>query len=194
VADDKERVKFCGVNKITVLVELCVQNCFDELREREETRVIYDDAQISSSTWSEWFSVWLVSILDQTPEVPPEHLCYEIALRLTDDAEIQSLNSQYRHQDKPTDVLAFAALEVDSPQPVLDDLPLYLGDIIISVETAYRQAQQQGHALTTELAWLSAHGLLHLLGWDHPDDETLLRMLEQQVMMLNKVGISIDIN
>ncbi|BAZ15765.1 hypothetical protein NIES4071_76370 [Calothrix sp. NIES-4071] len=179
-----------------MFVELCVQNCFDELRDRSETRVIYNDAQIPLETWENWFSVWLE--LDQVQMAPSGFPGYEIALRLTNDAEIQSLNSQYRHQDKPTDVLAFAALEVDSPELEQDnlssDLPLYLGDIIISIETANRQAQQQGHPLSTELAWLSAHGLLHLLGWDHPDDETLERMLEQQVVMLNKVGISIDIS
>lgn len=174
-----------------MLVELCVQNCFDELRDCEETRVIYNDAQVPLETWENWFSAWLE--LNQF-EAPKEHSGYEIALRLTNDAEIHSLNSQYRHQDKPTDVLAFAALEVDSPDFEQDDSPLYLGDIIISVETAFLQAQQQGHTLLTELAWLSAHGLLHLLGWDHPDDESLERMLKQQVTMLNKIGISIDIN
>ncbi|MBF2068039.1 MAG: rRNA maturation RNase YbeY [Calothrix sp. C42_A2020_038] len=174
-----------------MLVELCIQNCFDELDDCEETRAIYNDAQIAPETWEQWFRVWLET-LDTIPEAPS----YEIALRLTNDTEIQSLNSQYRHQDKSTDVLAFAALEVDCPQPVLEDsdldLPLYLGDIIISIETANRQAQELGHPLSTELAWLSAHGLLHLLGWDHPDDETLERMLKQQVIMLNRVGISID--
>ncbi|AUB37577.1 ybeY, putative rRNA maturation factor [Nostoc flagelliforme CCNUN1] len=70
---------------------------------------------------------------------------------------------------------------------------LYLGDIIVSVDTAQRQAQQQEHSLPTELAWLASHGLLHLLGWDHPDEESLGRMLKQQVRLLNAVGIPIDI-
>jgi probable rRNA maturation factor len=168
-----------------------VQNCFDETSGSEDMPVLYRDAQIEDETWEEWFNVWLE--LNQV-QMAPEHSGYEIALRLTNDAEIKSLNSQYRHQDKATDVLAFAALEVNSPELEEEDLPLYLGDIIISVETASKQAQQQGHTLLTELAWLSAHGLLHLLGWDHPDDESLERMLKQQVTMLNKVGISIDIS
>ena len=123
----------------------------------------------------------------------PSASTYEIALRLTDDKEIQKLNAQYRQQDKPTDVLAFAALEVDSPLPAFDSIPLYLGDIVVSIDTAKRQAEQQNHPLSTELAWLSAHGLLHLLGWDHPDDESLSRMLEQQVILLKSVGVPIDI-
>jgi probable rRNA maturation factor len=113
---------------------------------------------------------------------------------LTDDSQIQELNAQYRQQNKPTDVLAFAALEVDFPQSkeMLASVPLYLGDIIVSVDTAQRQAQQQEHSLLTELVWLVAHGLLHLLGWDHPDEKSLERMLKQQVILLNTIGIAID--
>jgi probable rRNA maturation factor len=124
----------------------------------------------------------------------PSAASYELSLRLTDDAEIQELNLQYRQQDKPTDVLAFAALEADVPhaEELRSLLPLYLGDIVISVDTASKQAQQQAHSLTTELAWLAAHGLLHLLGWDHPDEESLLEMLEQQTLLLRVVGFDIN--
>jgi probable rRNA maturation factor len=112
---------------------------------------------------------------------------YELSLRLTTNAEIQGLNAQYRQKDQPTDVLAFAALEVDSPRLEAIDEPLYLGDIIISVETA--QVQAQGHTLEQELAWLAAHALLHLLGWDHPTEEELLAMLQKQSWLLRQVGI-----
>ena len=103
---------------------------------------------------------------------------------------LQILNNKYRYQNQPTDVLAFASLEVDIPQPeVVDsDLQLYLGDIVISVETAFRQAKQQGHPLITELTWLAAHGFLHLLGWDHLDQESWQKMVKQQLFLLNAVG------
>lgn len=145
---------------------------------------------IDAETWQNWFSAWLETL---QPDISPTQT-YELSLRLTDDAEIQELNAQYRHQDRPTDVLAFAALEVDYPQSdeMLESLPLYLGDIAISVDTAQRQAQQQGHPLQTELAWLAAHGLLHLLGWDHPDDDSLRRMLHQQTNLLEIIGIPIQ--
>jgi probable rRNA maturation factor len=110
-------------------------------------------------------------------------------LRLTNDAEIQSLNAQYRQKDQPTDVLAFAALEDELPLLPDQDEPLYLGDIVISVETALVQAAQQGHSLQVELAWLAAHALLHLLGWDHPDADSLLKMLHQQEILLQTVGM-----
>lgn len=149
------------------------------------------DAAISSEIWETWFQHWLEQL---EADLPTSH-AYELSLRLTDDTEIQALNAQYRHKNQPTDVLAFAALEVDYPQ--IDDesaasLPLYLGDIVISVETAQKQAMQIGHSLQHELAWLAAHALLHLLGWDHPDQPSLSCMLKQQELLLQTVGLSID--
>lgn len=158
-------------------VELSVQDCF------------HQDLPIQPETWEIWFRQWLNILqpeLDGAPLHPQES--YELSLRLTDDREIQSLNQNYRDKNQPTDVLAFASLEVDYPQ--IDEFaaePLYLGDIVISVETADRQAPP--HTLETELAWLAAHGLLHLLGWDHPDDASLLRMLDQQQILLSAVGL-----
>lgn len=148
------------------------------------------DSAIASDTWQAWFDLWMQ---DLQPALPPAK-AYELSLRLTDDEEISTLNHQYRHQDKPTDVLAFAALEVDFPnfEQMRSLMPLYLGDIVISVDTATRQAAQQGHTLQTELAWLAAHGLLHLLGWDHPDDDSLMQMLERQAVLLQLIGLAID--
>jgi probable rRNA maturation factor len=60
------------------------------------------------------------------------------------------------------------------------------------VETANRQAAERNHTLTEELVWLAAHGLLHLLGWDHPDEESLRTMLEQQNRLLQAIGYSIQ--
>lgn len=144
---------------------------------------------VDEETWQNWFYAWLLTLQPNNSSAKS----YELSLRLTDDAEIHSLNAQYRQQDKPTDVLAFAALEVNIPQPdeMLESLPLYLGDIVISVDTAQRQAIQQGHSLQIELAWLAAHGLLHLLGWDHPDDESLAQMLHQQTSLLETIGLAI---
>ncbi|MDF5708359.1 MAG: rRNA maturation RNase YbeY [Nostoc sp. S4] len=172
-------------------VELYVEDYFDELSPTTSANFSVTHSQINPKTWENWFHRWL-EILQ--PDIPPAP-SYEIGLRLTNDLQIQELNAQYRQQNQPTDVLAFAALEVDFPQSaeMLASGPLYLGDIIVSLDTATRQAQQQGHNLPTELAWLAAHGLLHLLGWDHPDEESLERMLEQQVKLLEVIGISIYI-
>ena len=148
---------------------------------------LYQPSTVEETTWVSWFQDWL-----QTPglDLPPADT-YELSLRLTTDSEIQALNSQFRHQDKPTDVLSFAAMEVDFPGIGEDaaDLSLYLGDIIISVDTAVRQAPEHGYSLRKELAWLASHGLLHLLGWDHPDESSLLIMLNQQETFLNQSGL-----
>jgi probable rRNA maturation factor len=66
---------------------------------------------------------------------------------------------------------------------------MYLGDIIISVDMADKQAPEHGYSLRKELAWLASHGLLHLLGWDHPDEASLLLMLDRQEKMLKCSGL-----
>ncbi len=147
---------------------------------------LYQPSVIDEYTWVNWFQDWL-----QTPGLglPPGDT-YELSLRLTSDGEIQALNAQFRKLDKPTDVLSFAALEVDFPQAADDstDAAIYLGDIIISVDTAARQAPEHGYSLRKELAWLASHGLLHLLGWDHPNDASLLLMLDRQASLLRSSG------
>ncbi len=87
----------------------------------------------------------------------------ELSIVLTNDSQIKKLNQIYRHKDKPTDVLAFAQNEGEYG----DVAGNVLGDVIVSVPTAARQAREKGHALLFEVTYLLAHGLLHLLGWDH---------------------------
>jgi probable rRNA maturation factor len=179
----------------TLEVEVCVQNNFDSmeaalLNSQADPSAPGSHATISDTDWENYFYQWLEILQEDLPTA----VGYELSLRLTDDREIQDLNAQYRQKDQPTDVLAFASLEVDYPKlkSELAELPVYLGDIVISVETAHRQAQQNRHSLTTELAWLAAHGLLHLVGWDHPDEESLQRMLNQQQTMLEAIGLTIE--
>ena len=168
-------------------VEVSVQDCFLEASLKSIPE--YTDDAIASETWETWFERWLEILQSHLPPAQG----YELSLRLTDDTEIQALNAQYRDQNEPTDVLAFAALELECPQSIeMRSLPLYLGDIVISVDTANRQAQQQGQTLKTELAWLAAHGLLHLLGWDHPDEDSLTQMLNQQYILLQVISIAIN--
>ncbi|NEP45768.1 MAG: rRNA maturation RNase YbeY [Okeania sp. SIO2H7] len=139
--------------------------------------------------WQTWFKIWLGQI---QPDYSPIQ-SYELSLSLTTDDEIQALNRQYRQLDKPTNVLAFALLDGELPPiDVLASLPVELGDIIISVETAQREAQQHEHSLECELAWLASHGLLHLLGWDHPNDQRLKQMLDQQAALLRAVNFHVS--
>ncbi|MGV2830518.1 rRNA maturation RNase YbeY [Myxosarcina sp. GI1(2024)] len=141
---------------------------------------------IASIDWNYWFQTWLECLRSQLTTI---NSAYELSLRLTSDREIATFNRQYRHQNQATDVLVFAALEADIPQIIANSEPVYLGDLIISLDTAIAQARTQNHSLITELAWLSSHGLLHLLGWDHPDKASLNQMLARQSDLLTAIRI-----
>lgn len=141
--------------------------------------------ELTQADWPGWVSRWADHMALEGSPIQ----AYELSLRFTGDSEIADLNRTYRHMDKPTDVLSFVALEEDSPlmPELLVSEPLYLGDIVISLDTAARQAQAAGHSLLQEATWLAAHGFLHLLGWDHPDDDSLVAMLEQQTELLSLI-------
>lgn len=102
----------------------------------------------------------------------------ELSFVLCSDAHIQALNRQWRGKDAPTDVLSFPQEDED-----------VLGDLVISVPTAARQAQERGTPLQTELRVLMVHGLLHLLGYDHEtSDEDLAEMAEAEGRVLRRLG------
>lgn len=109
----------------------------------------------------------------------------EISIVLTDDAQVQDLNRDWRGQDKPTNVLSFAALDdLDAP-PAPIGAPILLGDVVLALETCRREADEQGKSLAHHTAHLVVHGVLHLLGWDHEEDEveaTEMERLETKVL------------
>ncbi|MBM7867995.1 rRNA maturation RNase YbeY [Heliobacterium gestii] len=115
----------------------------------------------------------------------------EISLVLTNDEKIRRLNADYRNIDQPTDVLSFAMEEQADDEPDFDDptAGMVLGDIIISVETAERQAAEYGHTLEREMGFLFVHGMLHLLGYDHGDEEETKRMRAMEEKVLQSQGL-----
>lgn len=153
---------------------------------------------IAPETWEIWFQQWWddLTLADLSAAGEPLAIAAKpsasASLMLVDDAEIHQLNRDYRQVDRPTDVLAFALLDGGLP-PFLDpDEPLELGDVVISLATAERQARDRGHPLDLEVAWLATHGLLHLAGWDHPDEAELLKMLDRQRRLLCASGHPVD--
>ena len=116
----------------------------------------------------------------------------EVSVTLTNDEYIHRLNQEYRGLDRPTDVLSFAF--VDSEEPEIEEGPELevLGDIIISLERAWAQAQEYGHSMERELSFLTVHGMLHLLGYDHMEEEERMEMEEEQRYIMGKLGISRD--
>ncbi len=119
----------------------------------------------------------------------------EISLTLTDDESIREINREHRGIDKPTDVLSFPMLEFDGDCYDAEEEPdsglVVLGDIVISMERAAAQAEEYGHGLKREVAFLTAHSMLHLLGYDHVDDEEGERVMrEKQDKILNGLNIT----
>jgi len=107
----------------------------------------------------------------------------ELAITLCDDAHIQELNRTWRDKDAPTDVLSFP--QGDTPPGA----PPILGDVVISVDTAARQATERGHTAEVELRVLMVHGLLHLLGHDHHDDSERAAMRGEELRLLQALGL-----
>lgn len=114
---------------------------------------------------------------------------WEVSIVIVDDEEIQKLNRDYRGKDTPTDVLSFPLQEGDFVVSEGDNL---LGDIVISLETALRQAEDYGHSLEREVGFLTAHGMLHLLGYSHETIEAEKVMNEKAEAVLNILGLSRD--
>jgi probable rRNA maturation factor len=112
----------------------------------------------------------------------------ELSIALVDDQEMQRLNRAYRGIDRNTDVLSFAQQENVDPQVIQPhaadtSFPLLLGDVILSVETTQKQAEEHGHAFERELDFLLIHGILHLRGYDHQidADAQVMERLEQEL-------------
>lgn len=112
----------------------------------------------------------------------------ELSVLLTDDNEIKELNIKYRDVDSATDVLAFAMREGVDSNPN-DEI---LGDVVISIPTAERQAKEYGHSIYAELALLTIHGVLHLLGYDHLKKDEAKIMQEKQKRIMHSLGYMID--
>lgn len=109
----------------------------------------------------------------------------EVSIALVEDSYIRELNFKFRHKDQSTDVLSFSMWESAGEEPLVDGVEdNIMGDIIISLETAERQAQEYGHSLTREVAYLAAHGMFHLFGYDHDNenDRQVMREKEEKVL------------
>ncbi|MBI5972610.1 rRNA maturation RNase YbeY [Staphylococcus caledonicus] len=115
----------------------------------------------------------------------------ELSVTFVDKDEIQQINKMYRDKDKVTDVISFA-LEEDEPEITGLDMPRVLGDIIICTDVAQEQAESYGHSFERELGFLSLHGFLHLLGYDHMNEEDEKRMFGRQDTILNAYGLTRD--
>lgn len=126
---------------------------------------------------------WLRAVLDRELPADDEREI-EISVRLVDREEIQALNRSYRQQDKPTNVLSF-------PSDLPPDLPFrHLGDIVVCPAVVRAEAREQGKTLEAHWAHMLVHGTLHLLGYDHIEDEEAETMEGREIDILAELGIA----
>lgn len=130
----------------------------------------------------------------------------EVNVRLTENEGIRRLNQEFRDLDVPTDVLSFPMVEYEVPADFsqlespeaqimyfnLDTRELLLGDIVISLERAREQSEEYGHSMERELAFLTAHSMLHLMGYDHMEEDERELMEQKQENILQNLGITRD--
>ncbi|CAH0249824.1 rRNA maturation RNase YbeY [Peribacillus simplex] len=116
----------------------------------------------------------------------------ELSVTFVDNDRIREINKEYRHKDSATDVISFALEEMgeDEVEIVGAEMPRMLGDIIISIERTKEQAEEYGHSFDRELGFLALHGFLHLLGFDHMNEEDEKVMFTKQKEILEEYGLS----
>jgi len=138
--------------------------------------------QSNENSWKNYKS-YLGEIANKVKETLELKTEFAFSVIMVNDNEIQEINRRYRNIDRPTDVISFAMQEgediIDEHQP-----ELMLGDIFINVDAVRRQAADYGHSLKREFCFLTVHGLLHLLGYDHmnPTDDTAMITLQERVL------------
>ena len=118
----------------------------------------------------------------------------EVSVTFTDNAQIKELNAQFRNINRETDVLSFPLFDYDgeSEEPPVDELTGMLGDVVLSLEQAQKQAKEFGHSFEREAAFLTVHSMLHLLGYDHETgEEDEADMRRRQSAILESMGLSV---
>lgn len=117
----------------------------------------------------------------------------EISISIVTNDEIQSINKEFRNIDKATDVLSFPQLSFEEGEfaDVNEKNEIILGDIVISIEKAKEQAQEYGHSLEREIAFLTVHSMLHLMGYDHMEQQEEKEMIQKQKEILQQAGFTI---
>ncbi|WP_073341063.1 rRNA maturation RNase YbeY [Caldanaerobius fijiensis] len=115
----------------------------------------------------------------------------EVSISIVDDEEIRKLNKEYRGIDRATDVLSFPMMDFEGDDAIIQEATdiVMLGDIVISAERAKAQAADYGHSFEREMAFLTVHGMFHLMGYDHekPEDARVMRAKEEKI--LSELGI-----
>jgi probable rRNA maturation factor len=144
--------------------------------------------------WEERAAEAVAAALELTPfaSLAQAAPLVEVAVRLTDDAEVQTLNRDFRGKDKPTNVLSFPQVQDDLLEGLAnsDDGEILLGDIVLARETCAREAEEKAISIADHATHLIVHGTLHLVGYDHGDEASAGAMEALEVKALASLGIA----
>jgi probable rRNA maturation factor len=117
----------------------------------------------------------------------------EVSVTFVSAQRIKELNKEYRSKDSVTDVLSFPQY-TDEGFEVYEDEPIMIGDVVICLERAAQQAQDYGHSFEREVAYLMCHSVLHLLGYDHMDDEEKALMRSREELVMSAMGLEVVVD
>ncbi|MGA4719363.1 rRNA maturation RNase YbeY [Fictibacillus nanhaiensis] len=136
------------------------------------------------------FQELLSNVLEKAAEMEKTGQA-EVSITIVSKERIQEINKEYRQKDSITDVISFAMEEMgeDETEIIGGEETRFLGDIIICLDVAKEQAEEYGHSLEREMGFLAVHGFLHLLGYDHMNDEDEKRMFGRQEEILEQYGL-----
>ncbi|RST31696.1 rRNA maturation RNase YbeY [Sphingomonas ginkgonis] len=152
-----------------------------------------DEEWDSSTDWARLADAAARSAILESafPQLAAAARSVEISVRLTSDAEVRVLNAEWRGKDKPTNVLSFPMLEEDElNQAMVAGPELLLGDLVLARGVCESEAADKGVAVATHATHLMVHGTLHLLGYDHGDDDEAEDMEAREVRALARLGIA----
>jgi probable rRNA maturation factor len=147
------------------------------------------DFEVESGLAATWDEPRITSLVDAivSRELPTVHQ-YRLALHLVDNDTIRALNAEHRAIDAVTDVLSFGLMSHEFVLPPGE--PLHLGDVVVCYPRTVEQAEEYGHSIERELAYLVAHGVLHVLGYDHEEEGERLRMRQKEEEALEPLGFT----
>jgi probable rRNA maturation factor len=146
----------------------------------------------SSTGWSELARTAATAAIAESafPQLGQGERAVELSIRLTGDAEVHALNAEWRGKDKPTNVLSFPMAEPEELGRASSGPELMLGDIILAYGVCSEEAASKDISIDRHAAHLMVHGTLHLLGYDHMDDDSATDMESREVRALARMGIA----
>jgi probable rRNA maturation factor len=147
------------------------------------------DFSVEDTLQARWDEVRIGALVNRIVGAElPQVTEYRLSVHLVGDETIRALNAEHRALDAATDVLSFPLLSQDFVMPPNE--PIHLGDVVVSYPRAVAQAAEFGHSVERELAYLVAHGVLHVLGYDHEEEAERLRMREKEEEALQPLGFT----